>query len=332
MKNIDYLERRNGNMLYKLYPPFLVVPEEQDFSDAWESFCFKILSLEKSKNNLHRRNPPEQGVDLYDTTDKIAYQCKSVESGKSGDFNVTQAVNSLKSALAIKDELGWNTYILCSNVNVSGSAENKLKEIFPDIIIKSQNNWESMCEKYSDKVERNFNRLVKIPSERVVASIKEEIYDSYSADLINKIEKESYDIFLFTNRYDTIYKVPVSPDFSIGQLLNILRIFFKLPESKQISSEGISVSLNHSIMFNKKKQPLSKSLKEVGIKDGEVVTYWTKIIWKDNFELRTDVMYNMTFEMTQKMFNKEERARKAIEIFQSEIIKCFKKFNKQYIK
>lgn len=93
-------------MLYKLYPPFLVVPEEQDFSDAWESFCFKILSLEKSKNNLHRRNPPEQGVDLYDTTDKIAYQCKSVESGKSGDFNVTQAVNSLKSALAIKDELG----------------------------------------------------------------------------------------------------------------------------------------------------------------------------------------------------------------------------------
>lgn len=317
-------------MKYKLYPPFLVVPEEEDFADVWEAFCFKLIHLDNISNNMHRRNPPEQGVDIFDQTFKIAYQCKSVESGKSGDFNVTKAIESLESALKIKDQLGWETYIICTNVTVSGTAEQKLKKIYPDLIIKSKNNWEVLCEKYADKVERNFNILVEVPGERVVNSIKKEFLEHYSSKLIKKLESESIEIYLFSNRYDRLFKITVSPSFTIKELIEVLRVFFKLPESKVISSEDISVSLSHSIVFNKKQQELQKTLGDIGIKNNDLITYWTTIKWKDNFEFKTDVIHHMTIEMSQKMFNKNERSKKAIEIFNQEIFNVFSQISRQF--
>ncbi|HBN90794.1 MAG TPA: hypothetical protein DD408_16665, partial [Rheinheimera sp.] len=67
---------------YRLVPPFLYVPEEQDFSKAWEFFCCKLLNLSNMTTEIYVRNPPEQGVDIYYPSKKIAYQCKSVEYGK----------------------------------------------------------------------------------------------------------------------------------------------------------------------------------------------------------------------------------------------------------
>ncbi|MFJ7928988.1 hypothetical protein [Peribacillus sp. NPDC096448] len=314
-------------MKYKLYPPFLIVPEEEDFSDAWESFCYKLLCLEQSQNNIHRRNPPEQGVDLFDDTDKIAYQCKSIESGKSGDFNVTQAINSLKSALEIKDELGWEKYVLCTNVNVTGSSEKKLKDVYSDVIIKSKNNWEILCETYHDRVERNFNILVEIPSEKVLRSIKENFLEYYSDKLNLQLENERFEIFLFSNQFDRIYKMEVSPDFTIEDLLNIIRKFYKLPESREFISDGIRVSLSHSIVFNKRKQLFSKTLREIGISQGDVITYWTTIIWKDKFELRSDVMHHMTPDM---LIGTERKSR-AIKRFKKEIIEKFIEFESNLI-
>jgi hypothetical protein len=55
-------------------------------------------------------------------------------------------------------------------------------------------------------------------------------------------------------QYDTTYRVPVSGDFTCGDILAIFREFFKLPESKKISSEGINVSLSHAVLFNGEKR------------------------------------------------------------------------------
>ncbi|PFA47906.1 hypothetical protein CN391_25910 [Bacillus anthracis] len=306
-------------MKYILYPPFLTVPEEENFSNVWEAFCLKLLCLNKSQNNIYRRNPPEQGVDLFDATDKIAYQCKSVESGKSGDFNFKHAIDSLNSALKIKDELGWEKYILCTNVNVTGSSEQKLKQVYPDIIIKSKDNWQFLCEEHHDKVERNFNILVEIPSKKLLSTIKEGLLNHYSDKLHALLENEGFEIFLYSNQFESIYKLQVSPDFTIEDLITIIRSLFKLPEAKEFISEGIKVSLSHSIVFDKKKQPLSKSLREVGIIQGAVITYWTTMIWKDNYEFKGKFMNYMTIDMLDPI----KRRDKAIEQFKEEIRKRF---------
>jgi hypothetical protein len=83
---------------YLLYPPFLTVHEETNFSDIWESFCLKLLKLEYGTNEIQRRRPPENGIDLYYKSKKIAFQCKSTLEGNK--FNIKNACNSLCSALA----------------------------------------------------------------------------------------------------------------------------------------------------------------------------------------------------------------------------------------
>src|SRR5882724_11915453 len=170
-------------MDYYLYPPFFVVPEESNFADAWEAFCCKLLNLKEGTDSIYRRHPPEQGVDLYNPTKQIAYQCKSVESGKSGDFNVNKALSSIESARAAKTALAWDHYVLCTNVDISGTAEQKIRATLPDILIRPKSYWQSLCEEFETYVEKNFRRLLSIPPKRTLDTITRVFNTSYSDEL-----------------------------------------------------------------------------------------------------------------------------------------------------
>jgi hypothetical protein len=183
------------------------------------------------------RSPPEQGVDLYYPSKKIAYQCKSVESGKSGDFNVTKAVESIEAAKRVKVDVGWERYTLCTNVAISGASEATLKRALPNIEILPNSYWTQLCERYQVEVERNFRQLLELPRTKILEAISNRFVDNYSDQLAEKLEQDSFDVFSHSNRNDTTYRVPVSGDFTCGDILPIFREFFKLPESKKISSE-----------------------------------------------------------------------------------------------
>src|SRR5260370_164353 len=114
-------------MIYILHPPIFVVPEETSFADAWEAFCCKTLNVREQTDEIYRRHHPEQGIDLYFPTKQIAYQCKSVESGKSSDFNVARALESVRVAKQVQPELGWKEYAICTNVDITGSSEKRLR-------------------------------------------------------------------------------------------------------------------------------------------------------------------------------------------------------------
>lgn len=314
---------------YRLEPPFLYVAEEQDFSKAWEHFCCKLLNISNKTTEIFVRNPPEQGVDIYYPSKKIAYQCKSVESGKSGDFNATKAVESIKAAKRVKAELGWERYVLCTNVAISGTAEAALKKALPDIGILPNSHWTQLCETHPVEVERNFRRLVEVPRAKVLDAIHNRFVEHYSEQLREKIEEFSFDVFLYSNRYDTTYRMPVSESFSCGDLLGIFREFFKLPESANISSEGIDVSLSHAVVFNGKKVPLSYSLKAAGISHGSVITYWTTIVWKDaEKEFEGGVIHMMTSDILNRATRTlSQRKERAIAEFSETLRQCFQAFD-----
>lgn len=280
---------------YRLLPPFLFYPEEDDFSDVWERFCCKLLNINYKTTEIFIRNPPEQGVDIFFPTQKIAYQCKSIESGKSGDFNVTKAVESIRAAKAIQSTLGWKRYVLCVNVAISGKAEATLKAELPSIEILPNSHWVHMCETHPAEVERNFRKIIEIPAPRIQTAIAERFISSYSEDLKKRLGSSPITIFLYCNRHDTTYRVPVSESFTCGDLIEIFRAFFKLPESQTLKSEGISVSLSHSVVFGGDMISLSKTLRDAGIQAGSVVTYWTTFQWKDlHHEMRGDVIQMLT--------------------------------------
>lgn len=271
---------------YRLVPPFLHVPEESDFPDEWERFCCKLLNLEHATTEIFVRSPPEQGVDLFYPTRKIAYQCKSAVSGKSGDFNASHAIASYQSALAHQASIGWVDYALCTNVDVTGTALANLQRAIPGLIILPASHWVGLCETHPLAVERNFRVVVDVQPRHV--SYRDELGDvsEIFGDPPAQANAECYPVLLYSNRYDTIYRLPVRASMTVGELVNALCDLFRLPDEATFEDDQISVSLSHSLVFGGRKVPFAQTLESSGIGMGAVVTYWTTIHWEDLKEKR----------------------------------------------
>src|SRR5947209_16787429 len=99
-------------MEYHLYPPFFVVEPETSFDDAWEAFCCELLNLENHTHTIRRRRPPDQGCDILWEEEKIAYQCKAVEEGRSGKLNLSKVRESIQRAKKNQHILGWERYTI----------------------------------------------------------------------------------------------------------------------------------------------------------------------------------------------------------------------------
>ena len=125
---LDGIEAPWGREGPHLYPPFFGTEPQNSFADAWEVFCCDVLNRHEKTTQIRQRRPPENGVDLIWREKKVAYQCKSVESGRTGDFNVTKAVESMKAAVAHRDEIGWKQYVICTNVELTGNQETNLRQ------------------------------------------------------------------------------------------------------------------------------------------------------------------------------------------------------------
>lgn len=254
---------------YLLYPPFLNVPEENSFEDEWEAFCLKLLKLEKQNNDIERRTPPEQGVDLFFKEKKIAYQCKSV-TGTSG-FNITKAVGSLKSALKIQTTLGWERYVVCSNVNLTGKQVPQLQEVYVNVDTKGKDYWVGLCEKFSSQVEKNFRILIEIPTTTVSSAINR-LEQHYSNELKSKLEKDSLAILFYSKDHDKVYKMLVSLDFTIKDLKSITRSIFSIPKAT-FGQQGVVIVRDFFIIDGRKYDKEEKTLQEIGITTSSVLTY-----------------------------------------------------------
>ena len=142
-----------------MYPPLFVIEPQTSFADAWEVFCCEVLNRHEKTTEIRRRKPPESGVDLYWPGKKAAYQCKSVEEA-TGRFSVTKAVESIETALKIRKELPWERYILCSNMDITGTQEAKLKGVWPEIELLTPSFWMPRCREQSQYLRERFRRLV----------------------------------------------------------------------------------------------------------------------------------------------------------------------------
>jgi hypothetical protein len=317
-------------MAYHLYPPFFLVPEESDFADSWEVFCCKLLNLIQHTDEVYRRHPPEQGIDLYYSSEQIAYQCKSVESGKSGDFDVRSAIESIKSAKAVRRSLPWKDYVLCTNVDITGIAERKLRSELPEIVIRPRSYWTNLCDQFKQSVERNFRLLLTIPEARVVDTINDAFATNYSQQLKGLLNASQFNIFLYSNRNDKVYRVPVAPDFKVEDLVHILRSFFQLPGPRTIESDGITVSLSHAIVFDGHKKVFSNTLREAGITEASLVTYWTTLVWEEEgAQFSGDTIHMITRMGTLDKLDTRERAEHAMKLYEEDIHNAFVRFDQK---
>jgi len=314
--------------LYKFYPPFFIVNEETSFSDSWEVFCCNLLNIENNTSNIVRRLPPECGVDLFFADQKIAYQCKSVESGLTSGFNLTKIKESYNSALMIKTSLGWEKYIVCINTDLSGTQMENFKRELPDVSILTKSYWTTLCNKYPSMVQENFRRFIPIQPKTVEEKITDRFKSSYSDHLQTLLNVNSFDLLFYSNRHSSVYSIPVSKDFKISDLLNILRSIFKLPPPTEFSG-GVEVSISYSIIFNGKKIPLEKTISDSGIDDSSYITFWLTMTYSQNNEKATSTtMQFMAIDLTKQTMNPVHYA---LEDYKALISNSFKNADKQLL-
>jgi len=289
--------------MYQLYPPIFIVNEETNFPNSWEVFCCKLLNLENSTSSIVRRLPPENGVDLFFPNQKIAYQCKSVENGLTSGFNLTKIKDSYNSALSIKSSLGWDKYVVCINTDLTGTQETNFKEELPDVTILTKSYWTTLCHKFSIMVQDNFRKLIPIYPKTVEEKITDKFCSDYSDRLKALLATNSFDLLFYSNRHNSVYRIPVSRDFEVEDLLSILIDIFNLPPTTEYSG-GINVSLSYSIVFNDKKVPLNKTIGESGIDENSVITFWQTITYsKNNKKTESTYMQMLTMDSMKRARN-----------------------------
>ncbi len=289
--------------MYQLYPPIFVVNEETNFPDSWEVFCCKLLNLENKTSSIVRRLPPENGVDLFFPDSKIAYQCKSVETGLTSGFNLTKIKNSYNSALAIKPSLGWEKYVVCINTELTGTQEENFKKELPDVTILTKSYWTTLCNKFATAVQENFRKLIPIHPQTVEEKITNGFYDNYSNQLKSLLNTKCFDLLFYSNRHNSVYRIPVSKDFKVSDLLHILRGIFNLPPATEFSG-GVEVSISYSIVFNDKKVPLNQTIGESGIDENSFITFWLTMTYsKDNEKATSTTMQMITIDSAKRIMN-----------------------------
>ena len=161
----EYIRGWNRFGYLMLKPPLFVVEPETSFPDAWEVFCCGVLNrYHKTKtDNIYQRKPPDGGIDLYWPGKNIAYQCKSVEDD-GGRFKLDKALESIDAALETRKDLPWDKYVLCTNVNLTGDQERKLREKLPEgeLELLTPSFWQPRCIEQREHLRDRFNVLATV--------------------------------------------------------------------------------------------------------------------------------------------------------------------------
>lgn len=146
-------------MDYYFYPPFFAIEPQTSFDEAWEVFCCEMLNLDNSTNLIRRRVPPDLGADLIWDEEQTIFQCKSVINGDTSDLDMSKIKQSIDRAKENQVSLGWQRYVLCTNVDLTGSQEQKLREYLPGIMFRTPTYWRSLCRKFPQGTSNRFLSL-----------------------------------------------------------------------------------------------------------------------------------------------------------------------------
>ncbi len=271
-------------MEYHLYKPFFLVDPHSKFADAWEDFCCRLLNLKHKTNDIFIRTPPDYGVDLFWPDKSIAYQCKAVESGRPDKLSTVHIEKSLQQALKYQAQIGWQHYVLCTNVDPTGPKESKIRQLYPAIEILRRSYWIQLCREFHDQIADRFQILIPIAPphiQQAVQEIKRRYSREYYPQLQEAAQEKLLPILLYSNRHKHVFEFAIPSYFTAHDLLLMLRELFKLPGPNCIREYNTTASLEYWLQANDKQLVPHQKLSELQVEDRPIITLWKIMIWSD---------------------------------------------------
>jgi len=316
-------------MRYNFSADFVkVIAPDTSFADAWETICYTLLLNESGEKNIIKLKAPEKGIDIWRPVTKSAYQCKSSEHGHNGSIDMLKVIQSLTSALLVKDTYEWRKYIICVNASITGSGYEKLLDFMKsqnltesDIEILQADAWSEMAEKHIDSIKQYLDyRLLVTEDELKHAFEKARYYDRYIQRYISSISSTPVSIKLTNNRTPISIDLPFSSELTVEQLLDIARTLFNIDMGNRHYPElGTSASPSISLLYKGQAQSFNKKISEVIQDDDNSFELWVKIVWRDYREDSSNKMLELKSVMgSEKYINRGKETVNRTESFYQE--------------
>ena len=247
-------------MQYHLYPPYFRSDPHFSFADAWELFCCQLLNLEHNTDEIRRRKPPEQGIDLIWHTQGIAYQCKSVEH-ELGKFRLDKARASLQTALKHQSEIGWKTYTLCTNVTLTGTQEMALRRLCPTLDIYDHSRWQTLCQRFHSHIAEYFCILLPIVATSLASEVQK-INQRFARTFLPRFSPSEplIHVLVGLHAYPSAFDLQVPARYTVQEFLLLLKELFGLPDPLAATDADETVFITHYLCLGEQEIPLYQQL------------------------------------------------------------------------
>jgi hypothetical protein len=213
-------------MRYHFSSEFLICePPATNFGEAWELLCLHLLQEEAGDPAILRLLPPDRGVDILHPAQKIAYQCKSNERGFTERIPTALCLKSIQSAKQAKEDLGWETFALALNSDLTGHGYTKIRSScleagLGEPVILTHTYWSKLCEKHEDIAGKFMYYNKRVSRARwLELTQKEVLYDSIQASKPAS-ESSCLPIQVSNNLTPLLLQLEgVSPELTIKELI-----------------------------------------------------------------------------------------------------------------
>ncbi len=258
-------------MYYYLYPPFFIIDPQTSFDKAWEVFCCQLLQLEHQTGEIHRRGLPEAGVDLFWPAQGIAYQCKSTENGQGGKISLTAMKKSLNDALQVQQDLGWQRYVFCTNVEVAGKHSAALRQIYPHIDFYGPPYWQLRCQSFHAHVTNRFRIIVPLMP-TYPSSGFEKAQQRYEQEFAPHFQREYGEdqllkAYFFIDTYKGGFDIQLPMTFTAAEALHMLIELLQLPGALYLREYNTTIAPLHRLFIDEKEIPLHQQLGSLALPD-----------------------------------------------------------------
>ena len=153
------------------------------------------------------------------------------------------------------------------------------------------------------------NGNVLIVSEK---AINEALPCSFQSQIAKDVT-EYIKVIVKSNRFGRKVQFKVPHDMTVSAFIDLVAEILQLPWNKSIDELMISFDFIYSVVFGEKKLPLSQTLRDAGISDGDEVQLSITAIWTDEIERKKqevgETAYYLITANTLQKFEKAYQAR-----------------------
>lgn len=262
-------------MDYFLHPPYFIIDPQTSFDEAWEVFCCQLLQLEHQTGAIHRRIPPESGVDLFWPAQGIAYQCKSTKNSQGKRLDLTKMKKSLHDAVRVQQSLGWQRYVFCTNVEITEPQSAALRQISPHIDFYGPPYWQLLCQRFHTSIAHRFRVMLPLIPPYPSTDF-EEVQQRYEQEFASSLQRTYRDDQLlkahfFINRYKGGFEVQLPLTFTVAEAVNMLIRVLQLPGTLYLHEHDLTIAPLHRLLIENNEVSLDQQLGSLALPDRPLI-------------------------------------------------------------